>query len=64
MATPTLKPGQKVFINVDWSGFPTGAAPYVGTIAPRGQGYWVDVTDSINACCTTSTTTTTTTTAE
>lgn len=62
MAQPFLLPGQKIFLQVDRTGLPTGAAPFIGNIPPRGQGYWVDITSCVSTCCTTTSSTTTTTT--
>lgn len=62
MATPTLKPGQRLFIQVSSSGAILGTATiHIGKHAPRGpNGYWRDITDCVT-CCSSSTSTTTTT---
>lgn len=60
MAQSFLRPGERVYISVDFSGRPTGAAPYIGKYPPRGQGYWVDITEPLTTCCSSTTSTTTT----
>lgn len=61
MPTVIFKNGNRLYIQTDSQGniYPV---LHTGKYPPRGQGYWVDITDAVTACCGGSSTTTTTTT--
>jgi len=65
MPQPILRPGQRIWLQIDNQGKVVGSSTvFIGTHPPRGQGYWIEITECVNTCCTTTSSTTTTTTTE